>query len=94
MTYYVKIENNLAVKYHKTVVHRFTLGDVEDPDIYIAQPLWTWQQTEKGKWVMDHSAEPPYYQTQIDYNSYGYIVAVFAIFKDDDYTWYCLKYKE
>ena len=31
------------------IFHQFNLGDVEDPDIYAAQPIWEWQQTEKGK---------------------------------------------
>ena len=27
---------------HKIVVHKFSVGDVEDPDLYAAQPLWEW----------------------------------------------------
>lgn len=44
---------------HKVVVHRFKVGDVEDPDLYAAQPLWEWQESEQGKFVMEHAIEPP-----------------------------------
>lgn len=92
-SYQVKIENNEAVEYHKIVVHRFTMGDVEDPQLYAAHPIMEWQQTEKGKWVMEHSTEQPYFETTHDYVNYGYQVAIFAILKGKDYTYYCLKYK-
>lgn len=29
--------------------HRFNLSDVEDPEIYAAQPIWEWEQTEIGR---------------------------------------------
>ena len=34
----------------RTLLHEFRLGDVEDPEIYAAQPIWEWQQTEAGAW--------------------------------------------
>ena len=36
---------------HKVVVHRFDLSDVEDPDLYAAQPLWEWRRLEYGKYT-------------------------------------------
>jgi hypothetical protein len=36
-------------------VHEFNLGDVEDPDLYAAEPIMAWQNTEAGQWVMQHS---------------------------------------
>jgi hypothetical protein len=37
------------MKQYKTMIfHEFTLGDVEDPEIYAAQPLCEWQTTEMG----------------------------------------------
>lgn len=39
----------------KIVFHSFTMGDVDDPEIYAAQPIYEWQQTEHGRWVMDHA---------------------------------------
>ena len=31
------------------VVHEFTLGDVDDPEIYAAVPLYEWQLSDAGK---------------------------------------------
>lgn len=53
-------------------VHEFSLGDVEDPDLYAAQPLWEWQQTEKGQWVMNNAYETPVWHRMIDHNAFGW----------------------
>ena len=40
---------------HKIVVHQFYMGDVEDPDIYAAEPIWNWEKSEQGqflKWIL------------------------------------------
>ena len=29
------------------------MGDVEDPEIYCAEPIYQWQQTPAGKWCME-----------------------------------------
>ena len=33
----------------KVVVHKIRMGDVEDPDLYVAEPIYNWQQTDAGK---------------------------------------------
>ena len=55
---------------HNIVVHRFSLSDVEDPELYAAQPIWEWQQTETGKWVMEHAVEAPVWRRHVDYSRY------------------------
>ena len=60
------------------VVHTFTMGDVEDPDLYAAQPLWEWQQSEQGKWIMDNAVETPVWHRTADPISYGYKYAITA----------------
>jgi hypothetical protein len=77
----------------KIVVHRFSLGDVDEPDIYAAQPIWDWQQTEAGKFVMEHAAEQPEYHQHMDYASYRYQYAITAWLKDRDATYFCLRWK-
>ena len=54
------------------VVHEFTMGDVDDPDLYAGQPLWEWQQSEMGKWVMEHAVETPAWYRIPDIMQYGY----------------------
>jgi hypothetical protein len=50
-----------VVKFTDVKVHEFNMGDVEDPDLYAAQPLYEWQQSEQGKWIMEHAVEPPFW---------------------------------
>jgi hypothetical protein len=62
------------------VVHSFTMGDVEDPDLYAAQPLYEWQSSEFGEWVMTHAADTPTWYRMPDPNTYGYKYEIRAKF--------------
>lgn len=55
--------------------HSFILSDGDDVDIYVAQPIYHWQHTEKGQWVMRHARDLQYHTTT-DHNSYGYLVTI------------------
>lgn len=57
------------------VFHSFSLGDVDDVDIYVAQPIYEWQQTEKGKWVMEHAHDLAYH-TNADTNTWGHRITI------------------
>jgi len=75
----VREGNNIRIEtYHEVVVHTFTMGDVEDPDLFAAQPLWEWQQTDKGKFIMDNAVEPPIYNKTVDHTMFGYKFAIKA----------------
>ena len=51
------------------IVHTITMGDVEDPDLYIAHPIYEWQKTEAGEWVMDNAVDTPiWHRTSDDFN--------------------------
>ncbi len=75
------------------IVHKFSLSDVDDPEIYAAEPIYQFQQTEKGKWVMANAIEDPYWCKSIDHHTYGYTYVIRAKFTDKDYTFYKLKYE-
>ena len=81
-----------AHKIHRVPVYIFRLGDVDDPELYAAQPIWEWQQTEMGKWVMEHSVQVPMWHRHMDLSVYGYQYAITAYLKDEDYTYWCLKW--
>lgn len=81
-----------AYRIHKTVVHTFSVGDVEDPDIYAAGPIINWQESEMGIWVLDKSVETPEWHRLIDPMSYHYRYAIVAFLKDVDYTFWTLKW--
>jgi hypothetical protein len=79
--------------YQKLIVHRFSLGDVEDPEIYAAGPIWDWQQSEAGQFVMANAGEPPTYHQHFDQFYYGYQYAITAWLADADATYFCLRWK-
>lgn len=72
------------------ILHTFTMGDVEDPEIYMAAPIYEWQQTPQGKWAMEKAENPRYYITPDDL-SYGYKVTITGVLKDKYATYYELK---
>ena len=88
---YMIIEDRVH-QIHKVIVHRFRMGDVEDPDLYAAQPLWEWQESEMGKFVMEKSVETPVWHRQADVANYGYQYAVEAFLKGADYSFWVLKW--
>lgn len=69
------------------------MGDVEDPDLLVSWPLYDWQQTEKGKWVMEHSFPSPSYHSTADPVTYRYIYNICAYLTEKDYTYYRLKFE-
>jgi hypothetical protein len=68
----------LVQEIHKVVIHEFQMGDVEDPDLYAAQPLWEWQESDQGKFVMEHAVDKPEWHRHADYATYGYKYAIVA----------------
>ena len=84
--------NDRVVEVKTVVVHKFTIPDAEDPEIYVAEPIWHWQQSEAGKWVMDHAVDQPEWRRQIDPGSYSYQYVIVAKLTDRDYTFWALKW--
>jgi hypothetical protein len=76
----------------KVIFHTFTMGDVDDVEIYAAQPLWEWQQTEQGKWVMEHCADPTY-NIQPDGSTWGHRIIVSGMLNDRSAVEYYLRWK-
>ena len=76
----------------KVVVHTFKMGDVEDPQIYAAQPLYEWQLSEQGQWVMENALINPEFFIDKDYAYLGYRVAVVAELDDANATYHMLKW--
>lgn len=77
--------------YTRRDIHRFRMGDVEDPALYAAQPLWEWQQTDMGKWVMKHCKDPTFH-TYPDPVNFGYTILITAHMTDKRYTEFALKF--
>lgn len=71
-------DQEIVEEIHKVVVHRFKLGDVDDPEIYAAEPIWRWQQSDSGKFVMEHAVDTPSYHQYMDVHHMGYQYAITA----------------
>lgn len=85
--------NDKIEEIHTVVVHRFRMGDVEDPDLYAAEPLIAWEKSEVGQWVMEHAVESPLWHRHFRFSINGYVYAITAKLKGKDYTYWCLKWQ-
>ena len=88
-----QIINDQVVRFSDICVHEFTIGDVEDPDIYAAGPIIDWQNSEAGKFVMAHAVEQPYWIRQVDYQSYGQKYRIIARLSEQNQTFFKLKFQ-
>jgi len=75
----------------KITFHSFGMGDVEDPELYAAQPLYEWQQTDQGQWVMKNCTDPQYI-IRPDVNTFGHKIIVHGELEDQLATEYLLRW--
>lgn len=87
-----KIIGDRAVRFRDVCVHEFNMGDVEDLDIYIAAPIWEWQQSEPGSWVMEHAEREPFWVQNMDVNTLGYRVRIMARLSEQNEVFWRLKW--
>lgn len=88
---YQTIDNHV-VRFSDVCVHEFTMGDVEDPDLYAAGPIIDWQKSPAGEFVMAHAVEAPYWIRQIDASSYGYKYVIMARLSGQNELFWKLKF--
>ena len=74
-------------------VHSIRMGDVEDPDLMVAQPIWEWQQTDAGKYIMKNSLPTPMWNRTADPNTYGHLYIITAYLTSKQLTFYKLKFE-
>jgi hypothetical protein len=73
-------------------LHELTMGDVEDPYLYAAGPLWEWEKSEQGQWVMAHATEPPVFYCGPDPVGLGFVVSIWGKLRSPDLTYYTLRW--
>jgi hypothetical protein len=73
-----KVENDVVKEIHKVVVHKFDIGDVDDPEIYAAGPIFNWEQSEAGQFVMKHAVDQPKWHKHMDPMFMGYRFIIVA----------------
>lgn len=80
---------------HKIVrvnVHKIRMGDVEDPDLMVAQSIYEWQQSEMGKFIMDKALDAPMWHKMQDTDMWGWTYVITAYLKESDHTFWQLKW--
>ena len=87
-----KLIGDKAVKFSDVRVHTINMGDVEDPDLYVAQPISEWQATEAGKWVMENAVEPPFWHRAMNPYNFGWTYYIIARLSEHNQTYWTLKY--
>jgi hypothetical protein len=80
------------VEIKTVIVHSFRMGDVEDPDLIAAQPLYDWQTSEEGTWVMDHAVDQPEWHRLQNLSIMGWNYVIKAKLTAKDYTFWALKW--
>lgn len=70
--------NTVVEEIHKIIVYRFQLGDVDDPDLYAAEPMFTWEKSEQGQFVMMYAIDKPVWHRRLNQAMYGYEYIIVA----------------
>ena len=87
-----EIIGDKAVRFRDICVHEIRMGDVEDPDLFVADPIWKWQESDAGKFIMEHAIEKPYWTRQADISSYGHVYRIMARLSEQHETFWTLKW--
>jgi len=86
------VRDNMVIEKRSIVVHTITMGDVEDPDLFVAEPIWQWQQTLQGQWVMENATQPPIWNRMADPVMWGHKYIITAEFEGKKLTEYYLRF--
>jgi hypothetical protein len=89
---FVKIIDGIPVKFYKKVIHRFSMSDVDDVDLYVAGPLYAWQSSEEGKFVFEHAIETPEWHKMLRHDLYMADIRITAIMSEKHFVEYYLKF--
>lgn len=76
----------------KIIVHQFRQSDSEDPDLLIAEPLYNWERSEKGQFVMKNAKTTPTWHRHLDQTSYGWQITIVAELEGSALTEYLLRW--
>ena len=78
----------------KYIVHTIEMGDVEDPEIYAAEPILAFEKTDKGRWLMANSYKQLEFTIRPNERTYGWKVLIWSYLNEQDLSFYSLKWGE
>lgn len=90
----VKIIDGVPRRIVSLVVHDFKIFDHNaDPDIAAADPLIKWEDSEAGKWVMEHALHSPAWHRMYTIDDFVYSYIIIADLFEEDAIYFNLKWK-
>lgn len=88
----IKMIEGRPVRFRDVCVHDISIGDVEDPDLAVAEPIWKWQESEAGQWIMANAVDQPYWIHANDPNNWGHAYKIMARLSEQNETYWRLKW--
>ena len=88
----IQMIDGRPVRFRDVVVQRIRMGDVEDPDLFVAEPIYHWQQSEEGQWIMEHAVETPFWTRHVDPAYLGHEYVIQARLSEQNETFWRLKW--
>lgn len=73
-----KADESVVHKIHEVIVYKINMGDVEDPDLMVAAPIYDWQQTPAGKFVMENAVITPKWERHPNPLTWGHTYVIIA----------------
>lgn len=89
----VRVVNGIAIEESDIEVHRFLIGDTDEPTIVAGFELAKWQQTEAAEWVRAHCIGELYWISGPSTDYYHICYRVMARLTKKDQTFFKLKYQ-
>lgn len=86
------IVDNRVIEVHKVIVHKFRLTDVDDPDLWAAEPLYDWCKSDVGQWILTHALEVPVWRRYTDPSLFYYNYIIEAKLDGKEFTYWNLKW--
>jgi hypothetical protein len=65
---------------------------LQDPDVFVAQPMHEWMESDAGKFVMEHAVDKLYWHRTNDIASYGHRYDIVARLSEQNETFWTLKW--
>lgn len=77
----------------KTVHEIFLSQGLDDPDIFVAEPILEWQKSDRGKYIMEHSNPAPILHKATNYLTMEYEYRIVTSLTLAQWTYYKLRYE-
>jgi hypothetical protein len=75
-------------------VHTVRVNSIDDDsDLLIADPLYKWETSDAGQWIMQNALETPQWVKTTDHRTIQYTYLVRAKLTPEQYTYWKLKYE-